>query len=130
MHNDDWGHQMTITLPLEPREEARLIAMARAKGLSADALVREAVDRILADAPVVNPAQVEKPQRDRQPIWEVIVENMKDVPPEDLAVLPRDGASQIDHYLYSYDGSRENAGRFAVPTNEVHLGEKHECARD
>jgi hypothetical protein len=25
---------------------------------------------------------------------------MKDVPPEDLALLPRDGASQIDHYLY------------------------------
>ena len=29
-----------------------------------------------------------------------LVENMKDVPPEDLAALPKDGASQIDHYIY------------------------------
>jgi hypothetical protein len=42
---------MTITLPLEPLEEARLIAAAKAKGLSADALVRRAIDGILADAP-------------------------------------------------------------------------------
>jgi hypothetical protein len=41
---------MTITLPLQPQEEARLIAAAQAKGVSADALVREAVDRILAEA--------------------------------------------------------------------------------
>ena len=40
---------MTITLPLQPQEEARLIAAARAKGLSTDALVREALDRILAE---------------------------------------------------------------------------------
>lgn len=42
---------MTITLPLQPREEARLIAAARAKGLSTDALVRQALDEILAEAP-------------------------------------------------------------------------------
>jgi hypothetical protein len=42
---------MTITLPLQPKEEARLIAAAQAKGLSTDALVREALDKILADAP-------------------------------------------------------------------------------
>ena len=41
---------MTITLPLQPQEEAKLIAIAYAKGVSADALVREALDRILAEA--------------------------------------------------------------------------------
>jgi len=41
---------MTITLSLEPQEEARLIAAANAKGLSADALVREALEGILRDA--------------------------------------------------------------------------------
>ena len=41
---------MTITLPLQPQEEARLVALARAKGLSTDALVREALNRILAEA--------------------------------------------------------------------------------
>ena len=41
---------MTITLPLQPQEKVRLVALARAKGLSTDALVREALDRILAEA--------------------------------------------------------------------------------
>lgn len=40
---------MTIVLPLDPQEEARLIAAAQAKGLSTDALVREALDRVLAE---------------------------------------------------------------------------------
>jgi hypothetical protein len=89
---------MTITLPLQPQEEARLIALAQAKGLSTDALVREALDKILADAPELPP----QPARDSRPIWEVILDNMKDVPPEDLALLPKDGASQIDHYVYGH----------------------------
>ena len=39
---------------------------------------------------------------DMRPIWEVILDNMKDVPPEDLAQLPKDGATEIDHYLYGH----------------------------
>jgi hypothetical protein len=31
---------------------------------------------------------------------------MKDVPPEDLALLPTDGASQIHHYLYGHPKKR------------------------
>jgi hypothetical protein len=56
-HNDERGRSMTITLPLEPQEEARLKAAARARGLSPDAFVREALDKILAEAPAqpVNP---------------------------------------------------------------------------
>lgn len=42
---------MTITLPLQPQEEARLIAAARSKGLSPEALVREALAGILAEVP-------------------------------------------------------------------------------
>jgi len=42
---------MTIILPLEPQEEARLNALAQEKGVTADTLVREAIDKILADAP-------------------------------------------------------------------------------
>ena len=33
-------------------------------------------------------------------ISEVILENMREVPQEVLDQLPRDGASQHDHYLY------------------------------
>ena len=39
---------MTIALPLQPQEEARLIAVAKARGLSIDALIRQALDEILA----------------------------------------------------------------------------------
>jgi hypothetical protein len=42
---------MTITLPLRPQEEAKLLAIAKAKGVSPDALVREAVNRMIEEAP-------------------------------------------------------------------------------
>jgi antitoxin component of MazEF toxin-antitoxin module len=35
-----------------------------------------------------------------RPIWERIAEMVADVPPEELAKLPTDGASQHDHYIY------------------------------
>jgi len=60
------------------------------------ALVREALDRILADAP----DEPQEQKRESRPIWEVIGGSMKEVPPENLALLPRNGASQIDHYVY------------------------------
>jgi hypothetical protein len=41
---------MTINLRLAPEEEARLIAVAGETGLSADALLRQALDHILAEA--------------------------------------------------------------------------------
>jgi hypothetical protein len=89
---------MTITLPLQPQEEARLVAMAQAKGVSTDTLVREALDKILADAP----GQPDEAKRESRPIWDLILDNMKDVPPEEFARLPKDGASEHDHYLYGH----------------------------
>lgn len=88
---------MTITLPLDAAEEARLIAIAHAKGVSADALVREALDKILADA-----AGQAAPQPVSRSIWELIQDNMKDVSPEEFSKLPADGASEHDHYLYGH----------------------------
>lgn len=35
-----------------------------------------------------------------RPIWEVIIDRMKDVPDEVLERLLEDGASQGDHYIY------------------------------
>ncbi len=42
---------MTIILPLEPQKEAKLVALAQEKGISADDLVREVIDRILTEVP-------------------------------------------------------------------------------
>jgi hypothetical protein len=89
---------MTIILPLQPKEEAKLTAMAQAKGLSTDALVREALDKILADAP----EQLAGPSREARPIWEVMLDSIKDISPEEFARLPKDGASEHDHYLYGH----------------------------
>jgi len=58
-HKAERGRSMTITLALEPQEEARLKAAAQAKGLSPDAFVREALDKILAEAA----AQPVKPKK-------------------------------------------------------------------
>jgi hypothetical protein len=65
---------MTITLPLNP------------------------LDKVLADGPEAWGESNE----DSRPIWEMILDNMKDVPPEELARLPKDGASELDHYLYGH----------------------------
>jgi hypothetical protein len=53
------GYLLTIKLQLEPPEEARLKAAAQAKGLSPDAFVREALDKILGEPP----AQPIKPKK-------------------------------------------------------------------
>lgn len=52
---------MTITLPLQPEEEARLEAVAHARGLSTGALVREALDEILAGASEIRDNDLREP---------------------------------------------------------------------
>lgn len=42
---------MTIDLPLQPQEEARLMAAARERGVSAATLVREAIEDLLDERP-------------------------------------------------------------------------------
>ena len=42
----------------------------------------------------------------RRPIWERIAEMVADVPPEELAKLPADGASQHDHSVHGNRNGR------------------------
>jgi hypothetical protein len=85
---------MTVTLELSPEREAALTAQARARGLTIQ-------QWLLQLAEESGPAPVEHAQsNDQRPIWEKIRERMRNVPPEDLAALPKDGSSQIDHYVY------------------------------
>src|SRR5712691_8997959 len=60
----------TLTLA----EEAKLVAQAHARGTTPEALVREAIEPILS-AVTENAAR-----KETRPIWDVLVENMKDVP--------------------------------------------------
>ena len=79
---------MSLTIDLPDEEIKALAAKAEAQGISTEQYARQVLEHDL---------EASRPPRR---IWEVIAENMKRVPPEDLAALPRDGASQIDHYIY------------------------------
>ena len=48
---------MPLTLPLEPQEEAKLVAAARARGVSLDVLVREALRTICSEAATEAPGK-------------------------------------------------------------------------
>jgi len=80
---------MTLTIDLPDEEIKALAAKARAQGISAEQYARKVLEHDLevAAAP-------------RRHISEIIRENMRRVPPEIMAAMPKDGASQHDHYIY------------------------------
>jgi hypothetical protein len=84
-----------------PEQEAKLTQVARRSGTGTEELVKDAALRLLLqeDARFRDAKSLEQ---DDRPIWEIIPEIMAHVPPEDMAALPKDGASQIDHYLYGH----------------------------
>ena len=77
-----------IELPDE--QAAALKAKAAAEGLSLAEWIRQLAE------------QAQPATRPHQHIAEAICENMKDVPPEIMATMPTDGASQHDHYIYGW----------------------------
>lgn len=85
---------MTLNLELSPEREAALTAQARARGLTVEQWLIQLAEQ---SEPLPAPAG-----EDTRPIWEVIAETMKSVPPEEFAKLPSDGASEHDHYLYGH----------------------------
>lgn len=91
-----------MNLNVEVRDDlgAALTARANAQGVSPDRIVRQVLEDAFARE-LKPPADVGAPV-DSRPIWELIVENMKDVPDEVFERLPKDGASQVDHYLYGH----------------------------
>ena len=94
---------MTLTIELPDELEEPLKTRAQAQGVSAAGYVQSVLEHALEI-----PEQEVKPPLDGQPehrralrsIFDVIAENMKDVPPEEFAKLPKDGADEHDHYLY------------------------------
>lgn len=87
---------MTMKLDLQPEVQAGLLAQARESGLSLEAFVELVLKEKSRE--VRNAAM--SLTRDERPIWEVITDMMKDVPDEIFDRLPKDGASEHDHYIY------------------------------
>jgi plasmid stability protein len=79
---------MILQIDMSDEKIVGLAAKPRAHGLSSEEYARQVLEDHLESG------------FGHRPIWELIVENMKRVPAEDMALLPRDGASQDDHYIY------------------------------
>jgi hypothetical protein len=86
---------MSLTLKLSDEQATALQAKAAAEGLSLD----EWIQKLAEPEPSV--------ARPFEHIATVIAESMKDVPPEIMATMPEDGASQHDHYIYGWPKKTE-----------------------
>jgi len=84
---------MNLLIELPEEKIAAWKAEADARGLTLESWLQDVADKQLSSA---GTKSIDRP------IWEVILDNMKDVPREDLQRLPRDGASEHDHYLYGH----------------------------
>jgi hypothetical protein len=80
---------MTVTIELSDEQAAALRAKAASAGLSLEEWIRGLAEK----APALTPGCH---------IADAILENMRDVPPEIMARMPEDGASQHDHYIYGW----------------------------
>lgn len=86
---------MTLTIKLSDEQAAALQAQAAEEGLTIDLWLQR-----LAEQQANLYLSASPPQE--RPICEVILENMKDVSRVEFEKLPKDGASENDHYLYGH----------------------------
>jgi hypothetical protein len=84
---------MTLTLKLSDEKVTALKAKAEAEGLSLEAWIEK-----LAEPTPPNPLV----ERRLQAAAQIILDSMRDIPPEIMATMPTDGASQHDHYIYGW----------------------------
>jgi hypothetical protein len=80
---------MTLTLNLSDEQAAALQTKAAEAGLPREAWLQ----RI---------AEGESAARPLQTAADIILSGMRDVPPELIATIPTDGASQHGHYIYGW----------------------------
>jgi hypothetical protein len=92
------GHPVSEEEQVSVRAIPALLASARPGDTRQDA----GEDGIASVAPDQAGDEIADDERESRPIWEVIADNMKDVPPDVMAAMPRDGASQHDHYIYGW----------------------------
>lgn len=83
---------MTVKLELPPEVQAGLLVQAQASGLSlqeyAEKVLRERVQETVTET---SPGE---------PFWKSFTRQVHALPDEVFERLPKDGASEHDHYLY------------------------------
>jgi hypothetical protein len=89
---------MNLSVEVSEEIEAVLRARAQAQGVTPDRIASQ----VLKDAFAGEINQSAEPSAPALQFWEEILDNMKDTPLEEFEKLPRDAASQVDHYLYGH----------------------------
>lgn len=87
----------TVRIEIPDEKAAKYKTYAEARGLTIEQWFLQ-----LAEQCAAVPAGDTQAEADDRPIWEILADAMKDVPREALASEPKDGASQIDHYVYGH----------------------------
>jgi hypothetical protein len=82
---------MTV-IELADEDAAALREKAATAGLTLEAWLKQ----------LAGTKETQPPPPRRRHISEIIRENMSRVPPEIMATMPTDGASQHDHYIYGW----------------------------
>jgi hypothetical protein len=108
-----YGEAMETTpFDLTPEQKSLLAALAQETGKPIPALIAEALDELQEHVHAEHAqhpgnggqgkqaSPVPSPSPRKKPIWEVAAELVAEIPEEDLARLPLDGAAQHDHYIY------------------------------
>jgi hypothetical protein len=83
---------MTV-IELSGEQAAALKAKAAAAGLTLEAWLKQ----------LAGVAETEPVEHPLQTAAEIVLGRMRKVPPEIMATMPKDGASQHDHYIYHPD---------------------------
>lgn len=86
-----------MTLNLSDARKAALAARSAAEGLSLQQWLKNLAEEVPADVPGAIHPPAHSPKR---PIWDVIADRAHALPAEVIEHLPKDGASQHDHYVY------------------------------
>ena len=87
---------MTLRIDLPDEKTAALAAKARIQGLSAEQYARQILEHELESEVQAAGAQPLRTAAD------IVLSCMSDVPPEIMAAMPKDGASEHDHYIYGW----------------------------
>jgi hypothetical protein len=85
---------MSLTIKLSDEEATALQAKAEAQGLAS---VEEWIQKLAEPTAPSPPAE-----RPLATAAQIILDSMRDIPPEIMATMPADGASQHDHYIYGW----------------------------
>jgi hypothetical protein len=96
---------------LTPEQKGMLASLSRETGKPIPTLIAEALEELQEREHVdhangetngheaVPPDTTPSPKA-RKPIWEALIEASLEIPDEELDLLPSDGATQHDHYIY------------------------------